>query len=70
MQHMKKVLSYIDIARQEGGVIECGGEAVKIDACDGWFIAPTVITGYVLVRSCAAVLILVKLGPFIYSSFL
>jgi aminomuconate-semialdehyde/2-hydroxymuconate-6-semialdehyde dehydrogenase len=45
--HMKKVLSYIELAKQEGGKILCGGEQVKISGrCEaGCFVAPTVITG-------------------------
>lgn len=43
--HYNKVLSYIELAKQEGGKILCGGEAVHPEgACaNGWFIAPTVI---------------------------
>ena len=29
-QHMKKVLGYLDIAKQEGGIIECGGQRIKV----------------------------------------
>lgn len=45
--HMEKVLSYIALARQEGGTILCGGEQVWLSGrCkDGWFVAPTVIEG-------------------------
>ena len=46
--HMNKVLACIDIAREEGGNILCGGQRVNIDSerCrDGWFVAPTVIDG-------------------------
>lgn len=50
--HMQKVLSYISLAKQEGGTIECGGEQSKMEGrCkDGYFVAPTVITG--LSQSC------------------
>lgn len=46
-EHMEKVLAAIEHARQEGGRVECGGERVFLQGrCkDGWFIAPTVITG-------------------------
>lgn len=46
-QHMEKVLSNIDTARKEGGHVECGGERVIMKGrCEeGWFIAPTVISG-------------------------
>lgn len=45
--HFEKVLSYIELAKQEGGAILCGGTSVKVegDCKDGWFIAPTVIEG-------------------------
>lgn len=50
--HMQKVLSYIDLARQEGGRILCGGDRVRPDGrcADGWFIQPAVIEG--LDQSC------------------
>jgi len=46
-QHMEKVLGYVDLAREEGGTVLCGGERVQVeDRCsEGWFIAPTVIEG-------------------------
>lgn len=45
--HKKKVLSYIELAKQEGGKIFCGGEEAKITGrCEGgYFVLPTVITG-------------------------
>jgi aminomuconate-semialdehyde/2-hydroxymuconate-6-semialdehyde dehydrogenase len=43
--HFRKVLAYIALAKDEGGTVLCGGEAVKPEGCDGWFIAPTVIEG-------------------------
>ncbi len=45
--HMKKVLSYIELAKTEGGKIECGGEQLKLSGrcVDGYFVSPTVITG-------------------------
>ncbi len=45
--HMEKVLSYIELAKQEGGTILCGGNQVKLDSefADGYYIAPTVIEG-------------------------
>ena len=47
IQHQQKVLSYIALAKQEGGKILTGGEEVKLDGrCkEGYFIAPTVIEG-------------------------
>ena len=46
-QHHEKVLGYIELARQEGGTILTGGNALKMDGrcSDGYFIAPTVIEG-------------------------
>jgi len=45
--HMEKVLSYIDIARQEGGTVLCGGHQVVPEGnrSGGFYIAPTVIEG-------------------------
>lgn len=48
-QHFKKILSYIELAKEEGGVVLCGGTAAhdftsSNDRCkDGWFIYPTII---------------------------
>jgi aminomuconate-semialdehyde/2-hydroxymuconate-6-semialdehyde dehydrogenase len=44
-QHFNKILGYIDLAKQEGGVVLCGGYAVKPQGrcANGYFIAPTVI---------------------------
>lgn len=43
--HFDKVVGHIDLAREEGGVILCGGQAVQPPGrCEqGWFIAPTII---------------------------
>jgi aminomuconate-semialdehyde/2-hydroxymuconate-6-semialdehyde dehydrogenase len=45
--HYDKVLGYIELAKQEGGRILCGGEALRLPGAlaNGWFIAPTVIEG-------------------------
>jgi aminomuconate-semialdehyde/2-hydroxymuconate-6-semialdehyde dehydrogenase len=45
--HMQKVLSYIALAKQEGGEIVCGGTQVKLEGrcSDGYFVSPTIITG-------------------------
>ncbi len=45
--HMEKVLSYIDLAKEEGGTILTGGKRVILDApySEGYYIAPTVIEG-------------------------
>jgi len=46
-QHFDKILGCIEIAKQEGGKILCGGNAVEVSGrCDnGWFIEPTIIEG-------------------------
>lgn len=42
--HFDKVLSYIDLAKQEGGNILCGGEIIKPEGFEnGWYISPAVI---------------------------
>ena len=45
--HYNKILSYIDLAKEEGGKVLCGGEAVKFSGAmeKGWFVAPTVLEG-------------------------
>lgn len=45
--HFQKILSYIDLAQQEGGTILTGGKRVQPtgECKDGWFIEPTVIEG-------------------------
>ena len=45
--HMNKILSYIDLAKEEGGTILCGGNRVRLDGrcANGYFIEPTVIEG-------------------------
>jgi aminomuconate-semialdehyde/2-hydroxymuconate-6-semialdehyde dehydrogenase len=45
--HLKKVLGYIELARQEGGKILCGGNQIKLEGrcANGYFLEPTVITG-------------------------
>lgn len=45
--HQEKILSYVELAKKEGGTILCGGEAVKPEGefAGGWYVAPTVIEG-------------------------
>ena len=45
--HMEKVLSYIELAKQEGGTILCGGNRIYPEGKNknGYFIEPTVIEG-------------------------
>ena len=42
--HFEKVLSYVELAKAEGGTVLCGGHAID-PGLGGWFIAPTVIEG-------------------------
>jgi aminomuconate-semialdehyde/2-hydroxymuconate-6-semialdehyde dehydrogenase len=52
--HLEKVLGYIDLAKQEGGIILAGGEQVQLsDRCaQGYFLQPTVIEGLSNNASC------------------
>ena len=45
--HFDKILSYVELAKEEGGTVLTGGHAVSLDGenKDGWFIRPTVIEG-------------------------
>jgi aminomuconate-semialdehyde/2-hydroxymuconate-6-semialdehyde dehydrogenase len=45
--HMEKVLSYVELAKQEGGTVLTGGERVVLDAPynEGFYVRPTVIEG-------------------------
>ncbi|MBN8683180.1 MAG: aldehyde dehydrogenase [Chitinophagales bacterium] len=45
--HFDKVLSYIQLAQEEGGKVLCGGQALQLpgELAGGWYIAPTVIEG-------------------------
>ncbi len=46
-QHMNKILSYIELAQQEGGIILCGGKRKILHSPyeNGYYIEPTVIEG-------------------------
>jgi len=46
-QHFDKIMSYIDLAREEGGTVLTGGSSPTVDGrCEnGWFISPTIIEG-------------------------
>lgn len=48
--HFDKVLSYIELAKQEGGTILCGGHQIQLPGrlTDGFYIAPTVVEGLTL----------------------
>lgn len=46
-EHLEKVLSYIQLAREEGGRILTGGERVQMEGeqAEGFYLQPTVIEG-------------------------
>ncbi len=46
-QHQQKVLSYIELAKSEGGNLLCGGGSFKVEGrcSNGYFILPTVFEG-------------------------
>ncbi|MFA7274982.1 MAG: aldehyde dehydrogenase [Crocinitomicaceae bacterium] len=45
--HMEKVLSYVELAKEEGGTILTGGKRILLPAPhdEGYFLAPTIIEG-------------------------
>ncbi|MGB0391597.1 MAG: aldehyde dehydrogenase [Salibacteraceae bacterium] len=45
--HMEKVLSYVELAKEEGGTVLTGGHRVLLDGeyKDGYYLAPTIIEG-------------------------
>jgi aminomuconate-semialdehyde/2-hydroxymuconate-6-semialdehyde dehydrogenase len=45
--HMEKVLSYVELAKEEGGTVLVGGHQVKLEGelVNGYYIAPTIIEG-------------------------
>ncbi|MBK9248527.1 MAG: aldehyde dehydrogenase [Ignavibacteria bacterium] len=47
LAHLDKVLSYIQIAKDEGGTIALGGNQINPEGrcANGWFVEPTVIEG-------------------------
>lgn len=46
-EHKEKIMSYIELAKEEGGKLLCGGEEVNMEGeyANGWYIRPTVIEG-------------------------
>jgi aminomuconate-semialdehyde/2-hydroxymuconate-6-semialdehyde dehydrogenase len=52
--HLEKVLGYIDLAKQEGGIVLAGGEQVHLTGrCEqGYFLQPTIIEGLINNASC------------------
>ena len=45
--HMEKILSYVELAKQEGGTVVCGGQQLHPEGehANGYYISPTVIEG-------------------------
>lgn len=45
--HMEKVLGYIELAKQEGGTVLCGGNRVQLEGelANGWYLEPTIVEG-------------------------
>jgi aminomuconate-semialdehyde/2-hydroxymuconate-6-semialdehyde dehydrogenase len=45
--HMEKVLSYINLAKEEGGTILCGGKRIDVggEFANGYYLQPTIIEG-------------------------
>lgn len=45
--HMNKVLSYINLAKEEGGTILCGGKRIDVggEFANGYYLQPTIIEG-------------------------
>jgi aminomuconate-semialdehyde/2-hydroxymuconate-6-semialdehyde dehydrogenase len=45
--HMEKIMSYIELAKEEGGKILTGGKRTILDGDlkEGWFLQPTIIEG-------------------------
>ena len=45
--HQEKVLSYVELAKEEGGKVLCGGHKIVLEGefVNGYYIAPTIIEG-------------------------
>ena len=42
--HLEKVIDYINIAKDENGIVFCGGKTVTVDGHEnGYYLEPTVI---------------------------
>ena len=45
-QQYEKVMGYLELARSEGATVLVGGDAYRVDGCDGgYYIAPTILEG-------------------------
>ena len=55
LDHMEKILSYIELAKQEGGDITTGGNRLNLPEpnSNGAFISPTVVDGLSIDSRCA-----------------
>ncbi|KAI9334577.1 aldehyde dehydrogenase domain-containing protein [Obelidium mucronatum] len=53
--HLEKVMGYVSLAQQEGGVIETGGSLVTnvVEGANGYYMRPTIITGLTHLSRCA-----------------
>jgi aminomuconate-semialdehyde/2-hydroxymuconate-6-semialdehyde dehydrogenase len=45
--HLEKVNSYLNLAKQEGGTVLCGGEPVRLEGeyKDGYYLSPAIVEG-------------------------
>jgi aminomuconate-semialdehyde/2-hydroxymuconate-6-semialdehyde dehydrogenase len=45
--HKEKILSYVKLAKEEGGIVLCGGTEINLNGefSDGYYVAPTIIEG-------------------------
>lgn len=45
--HMEKILSYVELAKEEGGTVLCGGKRVEVggEFSEGYYLEPTIIEG-------------------------
>ena len=49
--HLEKVQSYIELAKEEGGTVLCGGERVEVEGFEGgYYLSPAIIEG--LANTC------------------
>ena len=45
-EQMEKILSYLEIGREEGAKVLTGGERARLDGLDGYYVKPTVLQGH------------------------
>ena len=51
--HYRKILGYLELASQEGGVFLTGGKPCFPEGCEsGWFIEPTIVEGLTMSSRC------------------